>query len=79
MVRRKKTKTYSVVIPIAGEMSCTVTVPADADEDDIFEAAIDKHNGHPDKCELTWEFHQEIASGNVLNASTNEWEYTEEK
>ena len=79
MAKTTKTKTYNVTIPIAGEMSCTVTVPADADADDIFEAACDLHGLHPDECDLTWEFHDKLADGNALHASLSEWEYEEQK
>lgn len=75
--KTSKTKTYDVVIPIAGTVQCTVTVPDGTDPDGIFEAACNLYNSHPDECELEWEFMYEISSGNVLHASQNEWEYTE--
>jgi hypothetical protein len=70
---------YEVTIPIAGAMHCEVEVPEGTDADGIFEAATEKHSTDPGACEVEWEFHTTICQGNVLNVSTNEWEYQEIK
>ena len=70
-------KTYEVTIPIAGVVYTQVTVPDDATPDDIFSAACEEYDAESDTIE--WEFHKQIASGNVLHASTNEWYYEESK
>lgn len=71
----EETERYVVTVPIAGAMTVEVEVPAGADPDDIFNAALDAHAKRQEECDVEWEFHSKIAEGNVLHASTNEWSY----
>lgn len=72
-------KTYDVEIPIAGAFRAQVTVPDDADADDIFAAAVEAHAQREDECDVEWEFLERLTSGNVLHASLNEWDYHQVK
>ena len=71
----EETERYVVTVPIAGAMTVEVEVPAGADPDDIFDAALDAHAKRQEECDVEWEFHAQIVSGNVLYASTNAWSY----
>jgi hypothetical protein len=71
----KKSKQWSVVIPIAGSISISVETDEPIDDKEAIRlawAAIDTSG--KDAGRLEWEFMERIAQGNVLHAPINEIE-----
>ena len=67
-------KIYEVTIPITGYIYRTVTVPDDADDDEIFNAACETITKIEDI--ESFEPHMHICTGNVCYAEYNDLEKT---
>jgi hypothetical protein len=68
-------KEYVVVIPIAGQMSCTVEAES---KEAAKEAAWALYNeGGPDEFTVEWDAYDKLVSGNVLHAPCNSVEVDE--
>jgi hypothetical protein len=73
------TKRLQVSIPITGVYFAEITVPTDATDDEIYEAAIAAHDADNNATDVTWEFTHRVTSGNVCHAMLNSWSFEEIK
>ncbi len=71
-----KTKRVMVRVPISGVMSVEIEVPEGANDDEMFDAAIERWSENETACDLEWEFHHIICEGNTFNGAQNEVEFT---